>query len=313
MDATQPTVKTANKANKGYVIAVVGVIIWSTTAVLIRYLTEHQSVPPLLLAAWRDLLACLGMAAILGVVNRKLLRISRSQIKFFVFYGLVLAVFNALWTISVSLNGAAVSVVLVYSSAAFTALIAWRLFGERLSLPKWIAILASLGGCVLVGGAYQAEVWQTNTLGVIAGLLSGLSMTGYSLFGKESARREISAWTALTYSFGIAAVILFASNLILPELGGASLTDASLALKIDATGWGILVLLALGPTIGGYGLYTLSMSYLPASVVNLIATLEPSLTAVQSYLLLGERFTLEQIIGSLLVVGGVVLLRIYER
>ena len=77
-------------------------------------------------------------------------------------------------------------------------------------------------------------------------------------------------------------------------------------------GWGILILLAVGPTLAGFGLYNVALTYLASSVVNLIATLEPAFTAVIAYIFLGERLSLIQIIGSLLIVGGVVFLRIYE-
>ena len=54
------------------------------------------------------------------------------------------------------------------------------------------------------------------------------------------------------------------------------------------------------------------MVYLPSSVANLIVTLEPAFTAVVAYFLLGERFTAMQVGGSLLILGGVVFLRVYE-
>ncbi len=78
------------------------------------------------------------------------------------------------------------------------------------------------------------------------------------------------------------------------------------------TGWTILFLFAAGPTVLGFGLYNVSLSYLPSSVANLIVTLEPAFTAVIAYVLLGERLTEVQILGSLLILAGVVLLRIYE-
>ena len=78
----------------------------------------------------------------------------------------------------------------------------------------------------------------------------------------------------------------------------------------DRTGWVILLILALGPTIGGYGLYNVSLTYLPASVANLIASLEPPLTAALAFVLLGERMTGTQVVGSLMIVLGVLLLRI---
>ena len=82
----------------------------------------------------------------------------------------------------------------------------------------------------------------------------------------------------------------------------------------DSTdGWGVLALLAVGPTIGGFGLYTVSLTYLPASVANLIATLEPAMTAILAYFFLGEQLNSPQLAGSGLILAGVVLLRILEE
>jgi drug/metabolite transporter (DMT)-like permease len=47
-------------------------------------------------------------------------------------------------------------------------------------------------------------------------------------------------------------------------------------------------------------------------VANLIVTLEPAITAAIAYALLGERLNETQIIGSLLILSGVIFLRIYE-
>ena len=75
----------------------------------------------------------------------------------------------------------------------------------------------------------------------------------------------------------------------------------------------MLALLAVGPTLGGYGLYTVSLTHLPAATANLIATLEPAMTAGLAFLFLGERLTLPQFLGGSLVLTGVLLLRLSER
>ena len=75
-------------------------------------------------------------------------------------------------------------------------------------------------------------------------------------------------------------------------------------------GWGVLAVLALGPTIGGFGFYTISLTYLPASVANIIATLEPVITTFLAFLFLGERVTQPQWLGGILIISGVVLLRL---
>ena len=62
----------------------------------------------------------------------------------------------------------------------------------------------------------------------------------------------------------------------------------------------------------GFGLYNVSLSYLPSSVANLILTLEPAFTAAIAYFLLGERLNGIQLGGSLMIMSGVAFLRIYE-
>ena len=76
-------------------------------------------------------------------------------------------------------------------------------------------------------------------------------------------------------------------------------------------GWAILFLLAAGPTLTGFGLYNVSLTYLPSSVVNLIVTLEPAITAVIAYFLLGELLTGAQIGGGVMILMGVVFLRLF--
>lgn len=144
-----------SRLTKGTLIAIVGITFWSTTGVFIAYLVTNFKMPPLLLALWRNILVCVALAPALFLIRRSLLRIPSSQFGFYVWYGFLLAVFNSIWTLSVQANGAAVATVLAYSSAGFTAILAWWIFHESLRLPKIFAILLSLTGCVLVSNAYS--------------------------------------------------------------------------------------------------------------------------------------------------------------
>ena len=107
----------SSQITRGYTIALISVAILSTTAIFIRYLTQTYGLPALILACWREFFVFLTLLSILALVRRSLLRVERKHLRYLVFYGLMLALFNSLWTLSVSLNGAAVSTVLVYCSA----------------------------------------------------------------------------------------------------------------------------------------------------------------------------------------------------
>ena len=310
MSAPPSTSRTA----RGYGVALLSAAILSTTAILIRYLTQNYSIPALVLALWRDALAGLTLLPMLAVIRPGLLRVTRRHLLYLVLYGLVLAIFNALWTLSVSLNGAAVSTVLAYSSAAFTALLGWWLLKESLHGAKILAVAMSLVGCALVAGAFNPSAWQTNLPGILAGVLTGLAYAAYSLMGRSASQRGLNPWTTLFYTFGFATLWLLLFNLLpggwLPGTAAGPL--GALRPAIPPAGWAILFLLAAGPTLFGFGLYNVSLSLLPSSVANLILTTEPAFTTLLAYLVLGERLGAAQAAGSLLILSGVVALRLYD-
>ena len=305
-----------NRANltRGYTFALISAAILATTAIFIRYLTQTYQLPALVLAFWRDGFVTLTLLLVLRWLQPHLLRVSRQHLGYLVTYGFVLALFNASWTESVALNGAALATVLVYCSAGFTALLGWWLLKERLDWIKLLAVAFSLGGCVLVADALNPAAWQTNLIGILTGILAGLGYAVYTLMGRSASQRGLNPWTSVVYTFGFAALFLLAFNLLPGEvLPGAAVRAADLFWLGDALeGWGILFLLAAGPTLLGFGLYNTSLSYLPSSVVNLIVTLEPPFTAIIAYFLLGERLTGMQIFGGLVILAGVVLLRVSE-
>jgi len=217
-----------------------------------------------------------------------------------------------MWTFSVQYNGAAVATVLAYSSPAITAILSHLFFKEEVNQVKLISIVLSLSGTALVSGAADPSAWKVDSLGILFGLLTGLLYACYGLVGKTAANKSIDPWSTMLYSFGNAIVFLFLFNFIVNTLGGQGLFANFLWLGTSFSGWGILFFLGVGPTIGGFGLYLVALNYLPATVANLIAALEPALTAIWAYFLLREQLTLIQLVGSVLVVASVILLRLGE-
>ncbi|MBI5082633.1 MAG: DMT family transporter [Chloroflexi bacterium] len=171
---------------KGLLIAFVGTVIWASTGIFISYLFTHYTIQPLTLSFWRALFMAAAMFAFFALTKRDVLRISREQLKFLLFYGvIVLPVMNVSWTSSVQLNGASVATVLVYSSPGFTALLARSLLKEPFTLKKFLAVILSLVGCILVAKAYTLDVWQSNGWGFVVGIFSGVAMAAYSLAGRS--------------------------------------------------------------------------------------------------------------------------------
>ncbi|HCC78651.1 MAG TPA: EamA family transporter [Anaerolineae bacterium] len=310
----QPPAPQPTNLTRGYMAALISAGFLSTTAIFIRYLTQSYQMPALVLACWRDFFVALSLLPILGFFRPRLLQVDRKHLAYLLAYGFLLAVFNSLWTLSVTLNGAAVSTVLAYCSAGFTALLGWWFLKERLDWGKLLAVTLSLAGCVLVSGALDPAAWTANVLGIITGIFSGLAYAIYTLMGRKASQDGLNPWSTLIYTFFFAAIFLLIANLSMGSLlpGAAATPSDMLWLGNRTAGWIILFLLAAGPTLAGFGLYNVSLVDLPSSVANLVVTLEPVFTAVIAYILLHERLNPTQIVGGLLILGGVIFLRIYE-
>lgn len=299
--------------SRGYAIALTATVLWSFTGIIISYLVKTYALPSLILAFWRDLFVSTGMLFGFLLFGRAGLRLDRAHWKFMLLYGFTLAVFNSLWTFSVQYNGAAVATVLAFSSPAMTAILSRLIFRENFNRVKILSIALSLAGTFLVSGAHDPARWKLNPLGIVFGLLTGLFFAFYNIEGKRASDKSINSWTALLYSFGIATIFLLLFNLGLDGISGRPLLSDMLWLGNSAIGWGLLFFLGVAPTLGGFGLYTLSLRHLAPTVANLIATLEPALTAIWAYFLLGELLNPIQWIGSIMVFAGVILLRRGEK
>lgn len=313
LDLQKPAIAVATP--KGFSIALLSAVFLSTTAIFIRYLSLEYAMPPLILAFWRDLFAFVTMLPILTIIGNKLIYPGKKNILFLVAYGFLLAVFNVMWTFSVVLNGAAVSTVLVYSSAGFTVILGRLLLKETISCIKWIAVATSLGGCIFVSNATHLSAWTANSAGILTGIASGLCYAVYSLMGRYASHRGLNPWTTVLHTFGYATIVLLFLNMIpggfIP--GTAKYPIEFLWLNDSWSGWLALFALAAGPTVLGYGLYTVSLAYLSSGTANLIVTLEPVFTAIIARILFDERLTGYQLAGAGMIIAGVVLLRFFDR
>lgn len=303
--------------NQGYVIAIISAMLLAFTAIIIRALTEYYHLPTFVLAFWRAALVALVLLPLLLLFKPHWAYLRREQVPFYAGYGLLLALFNSLWTLSVALNGASVATILTYCSVGFTVFLGWMMYNERLSLRELLVIVVSLGGCFLVSNGDSMGNSRFDLLGLMVGMLSGIGYTLYTLGGRIASERRYPVWNTILYVFGFSAVYQWLFNTLLTLFPLAAFHGMAGDLwflsqgvqGIQWSGWLLLLTLAAGPTLLGFGLYNISLKTLPLAVANLILSLELVFTAVIAYFLLGENMNQLQLLGSALVMGGVLMLR----
>jgi len=285
---------------RGYVLVLLSTLLMSTTGILIKYLLVDYQMEPLALAFLRVTIVASAMALGLFLFKRAYFKIGKRHLIYFVLMGaLGVGLHQLLWVNSVRLNGAGIATVLVYIQPTIVALISVRFLGETLDRNKIIALALTLLGIILVAQVYKLDALNVNGAGILVGIGTGLTWAAYALFGRYTSIRY-PAWTSLFYAF------LFGTLFLLPL---QVFVQNTLSLDGQWGGWAILLFLSLGPTLGGFGLYTIGLSQVPASVVTLIGTLEPVFTIITAYFLFGETLDAPQIIGAGLILFSVILLR----
>ncbi len=289
----------------GYLLCILAAITWSATSPGLSYLIETYQVPALVLAFWRDAfiaLACLIGLSMLHLLRREPLpRLSGAEWRAYGITGAVsIGIYHALFVLSVALNGAALAIVLIYLYPAFVTLGARIFFKERLRTLQLGSILLAVIGSALLVRAYDLAVLRLNWVGIVVGIVSAATHAGYVLFNQRAVSRH-SPWFSLTLTMTFGTLTLLAMALI------SGPPAALIAIGPGATPWLIIAALAVGPTLGGYILFTTALRHIPGQIASLIVVVEAPIATTTAVLLLGERIEPLQALGMLFVLAAAVL------
>jgi glucose uptake protein GlcU len=108
---------------------------WASTAIFYSVSHRKLSITGNGAGVWRDLFVASAIGIVFLLFRQNFFHIDKKHISFIILYGFVLALFNSSWTLSVALNGAAVSTVFSIQFCAYTAILGWRYLVNR-SAPQ---------------------------------------------------------------------------------------------------------------------------------------------------------------------------------
>jgi drug/metabolite transporter (DMT)-like permease len=299
----------------GQGLAVAAALIWSLTSPGLKFLLT-EGAHPLALAFWRDAIIAIACVSGLLLFRPALMKVAARDLVGLAATGAIsIGIYHALWVWSIALNGAAVAVVLIYLFPTFVSVGSWLLFREPLRWTQIVALAVSLVGCALLVRIYDQAVFQVSWLGALVGLLTALTHTVYVLYSQRSVQSR-SPWTSLTYT------MLFGSITLLILLGASIAWGVAIntpePLRVFYVGnnwvpWLVLVFLALGPTLGGYGIFTAALRFIPGRVASLIVVVEAPISSLLAVWLVGEHLEWPQIVGMLLILSAIGLPSLLDR
>jgi len=247
------------------------------------------------LLAIRFLLAAIAMVVLAVVLGQNPLRLERRKLMALLALGAIvytaqsLTYFIALRTLPASL---AVLIAYIYPSLVVVA--GWLFLRRAVSLWHWLALAASFAGvALLAGGAGFQLTWA-----LVFALASPAIYTAYILIGE----RLMSSVPAVAAS----AVIFTGAALAFCVLAFFS---HELALPRNASGWAVVVGIALVPTMLAISLFLAGLPRIGAARAALLSTWEPVVTVLLAAAILGDRLSIVQMVGGSLVILAVVVVQ----
>ena len=243
--------------------------------------------------AFRFVLAAAGMWGLALVLSQNPLRFERKRLLALFGLGAVvytaqsLTYFTALQTLAASL-----CVLIVYIYPSLVVIAGW-LFLRR-SVTRWhvLALAGSFAGLVLlVGGAQLQVAW-----GLVFAVAAPMIYTAYILLS-EGVMSRVPA-------VGASAVIMSGAGLAFCVIAGV---EGELRIPASSNGWFVVLALALVPTMIAISTFLAGLPRVGAARASLLSTWEPVVTVVLAVILFGDRFSIVQALGGVLILAAVVM------
>ncbi|MGE0164702.1 MAG: DMT family transporter [Dongiaceae bacterium] len=224
-------------------------------------------------------------------------RTGRLDLRYVALGGLFLGLDLAVWNWAIHLSSVSNATLLGNAAPIWVALAGWLFFRERFTWAFLVGlILAVVGIGLLLGGSFSLSIDHAvgDVLGVIAGVLWGAYIMTIGRL-----RGRFSTATIMFWGSVVCCPVLLSAALILGE---------DLAPETPA-GWLDLVGLAFVCQVAGQSMVAWALAHLPSSFAAVALLVNPVSATVLAWAILREPVGLQQIVGGVIVLTGILLTR----
>lgn len=280
----------------GLIMVIIAGICWGCISLFVKALGEMGFYSFQIMLV-RTALAAVFLGFILLVYDKRQLRISPKDVWMFAGTGIVsLTFFSYCYFSTIVRAGAAIAVILLYTSPIFVMLLSAVFFKENITKKKLTALAFTFGGCVLMTGLAGGIRYDSKA--IVMGLMSGFGYALYSIFAGY-ALKKYSPLTVTFYTLLFSAV----STVFLPGL-----KLSQVVIKLNTKSILLFVGNAFICTVVAYVTYTIGLSKMEKSKAAILVTVEPLVGTLIGIFIFKEPVTAIGVVGMLCVFFAVVLL-----
>lgn len=303
-------------------VIIAGIFAISSSAILIKS-AQAENVPSLVIAAGRLTLAALFLtpfvlsgyrfrllpaqtphpAHTVPVDQVKDIALTRRDIGLILGAGLLLALHFATWVTSLEYTSVLLSVVFVTTGPIWVALL--EMIWLRIPLARSVAyglaiavlggLIVGIGTAVMTSGVAEAAPMDQTIIGAVLSLAGAITFAGYMTIGRQL-RTFIPILPYIWLIYSVAGIVLLLGVLV----SGLSM------LGYSTTGYLMMLGLAIFPQLIGHSSMNYAVGYLSATLVSMMAQLEPIGSAILAFIVLRETPLPVQLVGSAVILIGVI-------
>ena len=246
--------------------------------------------------AWRFVVASVVLWGVTVILGRRVP--PRARLGSIVALGILYSGNSLAFMIGLDRIPASLASLVFFTYPVVVVLVSRAWLGERLTRRRVVSLLAATAGCALIVGQGVSVVDEIGILWVLA----AVAMVAAFIVRSHDVLAEVPA-----IGGGETAVLLTATAVIMLAFGFAG---GGLAVPTDPTTLIVLAALGLTATAIPVTLFLLGIQWIGPAKASIFSTMEPLVTVLLAMALLDERLLPLQILGGMLILGGVIWLRL---
>lgn len=273
---------------------------FGSTGVFVRTLTQH-GIDSTTLLFLRFSIAIIPILIAIVLTDKNLFKIELKDFPLFLVCAICIVGLNLCYNESMNTVPLSLAAVLLSLAPIYVLIIAYFIFGEKITSKKFICMILAIFGCVLMTGVLETNLDETPIFGILSGIGAGLFWTIYLMASKKSIESGNHTFTILFYS------IIFISIALIPFTDFSEI-NGFISLNPILT----LIFLFMHSTFSfalPYIFSTLSLNYMDSGTSSIILSgAEPFAALIFGFALYSETPTILMFCGFILTIFAIMML-----